>query len=822
MGSSTRRTLSVCLAFLTLVRPCVKAAGPRAQSPPEPLELFEQLNNVSVDPAEIYVLRGAQISRGGLKIFFNRGFVGFFTKVGSEVTGATFTGEGEVLLVPPSEVEKQNLARFSHSGILEERFTLAYLRFSDGTAQELLAKARHPEPEDIEQPAGFLDYWNPTVRRLSPDYSARILLDLLGDRTVPFFHARIQGVELGVFEVSDDERLPEAVRVGAVRRTRGNLYADIWCSFPGRASEERGEKLALGPAAVRSYKIDTRIFTDNSLEGRAELELESLSSVDRVLTFELSRQLKISEVRDEKGRSVALLQNPSLEESGAAARGNDWVVVVLASPNTEGHRFRLTFAYRGNVIADVGNGVLYVGAHGSWYPNLGLGVPASFDLTFHYPERLDLVATGERREATTSDGWKTSHWVSSGTFRVAGFNLGAYNSRMRHAGKTAIEVYATREVEAALQKRYAQAQPLVALPIRRPGDRRSSVVIVHRSAPRLDPSALLDGIGQSAAEALQYFETLFGPFPFPRLAISQIPGKFGQGWPELVYLPTLSFLTPAERAELGLLGKSEEWEERISVAHEIAHQWWGNELGWKTYHDQWLSEGFASYAAALYLVREKGGERKFRDLLREYKRDLLAKNPEGNTVESGGPIWLGQRLRTSLNPEGYEQAIYKKACWVLHMLRVLMTDRSTGSDERFFRMLRDFVSTYRRKSPSTEDFVRTAEKYMTPAMDLDHNRRLDWFFEDWVYGTGIPEYKLQVKTERMASDKFAVRGTIEQSGVSQEFEMLVPLIAASSSGKKVALGQVVVGSEGGRFRFTVSARPARVAIDEENLLAVVH
>ena len=271
---------------------------------------------------------------------------------------------------------------------------------------------------------------------------------------------------------------------------------------------------------------------------------------------------------------------------------------------------------------------------------------------------------------------------------------------------------------------------------------------------------------------------------------------------------------------MGLERKSDELEAQLALAHEVAHQWWGNQVGWNSYRDQWLSEGFATYAAALALAEEANGERKFRDLMRAYKRELLEKNPEGNAVVSGGPIWLGRRLSNSLNPKGYDDIVYKKACWVLHMLRVLMTDPATGSDQKFFRMLRDFLVAYRDQDPSTEDFIRQAEKYMTRAIDLERNHRLDWFFADWVYGAGIPSYKLQATTRRLAAKQFLIEGTIEQSGVPTDFEMLVPVVVSYGKEKKKTLF-VAVSETGGRFRLNTAAKPTRVAIDEENLLAVV-
>jgi aminopeptidase N len=258
------------------------------------------------------------------------------------------------------------------------------------------------------------------------------------------------------------------------------------------------------------------------------------------------------------------------------------------------------------------------------------------------------------------------------------------------------------------------------------------------------------------------------------------------------------------------------------IAHEIAHQWWGNLLGWQTYHDQWLSEGLASYAAALFLAQGKDGHREFTNLLHLYKDDLLAKSSGGATVESGGPIWLGYRLSSSLDPEGYSNIVYKKACWVLHMLRELLTDPATGSDARFFRMLRDFITQYQGQSVSTDDFIRHAEKYMTPDSDLEHNHKLDWFFNEWVYDTGIPAYTLKTEVRALAAGQYIVQGAITQSDVPEDFEMPVHLMALGIKDKRVTLGRVVVGSSGAHFKFIVPRKPTRVMIDEENLLAVVH
>lgn len=817
------RRLGWILVVGALVQ-CSGALGEERAAAPvvtDPLALYQRLNHVTLDPSQVYFIRDGRISRNGINLYFDRGFIGLFKPVDGRITGAVFQGTGEVLLIPPNPAEKLSLAQFTKSAVLEETIHSAYMRFTDNAAQELLRKARKPGPDDPDQPpADFAQRWNEGAALLNAQYSARILEDLIGAQDTPFFQARVEGVNLGKFELTDDERRPEAIRVDAQGESQGIPYADVWCSFPSPASRAREEELRAGPARVLSYKIETEIAEDNSLEGRAELTLESHSSVERILAFNLASQLHLLGVTDEQGRQLSVLPEAERVGPSMAERARDWVAVLLDAPYPVGSRFRLTFTYRGNVIKDVGNGVLYVGARGSWYPNLGFYSRAHYDLSFRYPKRLTLVATGQRVEEGVANDWKHSRWVSDGQFPVAGFNLGVYTSRRRTVGKVSVEVYATREAEAAIQRRYVEAHPPVIVILPPMTERGGPKIMPAPLPPPLDPSALLDDVLAKAAETIRYFDGLFGPFPFPRLALAQIPGDFGQGWPELVYLPTLSFISGEQRRVLGQHAQDLDIDAGVFVSHEIAHQWWGNEVGWKSYHDQWLSEGFASYAAALFLARERDGNRKFHELLNAYKDSLLSKNLDGKTVESGGPIWLGQRLTSSRNPSGYNNIVYKKSCWVLHMLRELMTDPKTGSDDRFFEMLRAFAEAYQGQNPSTEDFLKEASRFMTPAMDLDGNHRLDWFFDDWVYGTGIPTYKLSSKTKRAAGGRYEIEGSIEQSGVPEDFEMPVPIVAVRGKDKRVLLGRVVVGDAGGRFRFAARFKPSRVEIDTQNLLAL--
>ncbi len=816
-GMTLRMVLLATLAILT--GGGARAAQPTPAADPATVVLNE-LNQVSLDPSQIYDLRGKQITRDRIHLYFHRGFIGFYKKVDGEITGAVFEGEGEILLMPPDVAEKSSLLRFTGSPILEEQFHSVLMRFSDKIGQELLAESEKPDPDDPEQPNGFFDRWNPVVLKLASRDALRILEDLIGRRDLPYFDARIEGLHLGTFDVEDDERLEEPIVVAGPSQQGAGAPLDIWCSFASRAAERRqAAKVQTEPARALSYKINTKINSDDSLEGQTVVNLRSQSSADRILKFEISAGLRVTGVRDAAGKPLNFLQQPAGPQVYRWLEPEDWLDVLLPAVEPAGASYQLQINYSGHVIADLGNGVFFVGSHGSWYPNLP-DQWASFDLTFQFPDSLTLVATGNRVEASSSQGWKHSRWVSDGQFPVAGFNLGVYDSRTRQAGATKIEVYATGAVEASLQQRYEEAllhnHQAKKQPAKSPKDSASP-----SAAPKLDPAALLDLVSARAAGAVEYFDQLFGPLPYSHLAIAEIPGDLGQGWPGLVYLPTISFLPKAERSELGIKSESGQLFASGVVAHEIAHQWWGNEVGWKSYHDIWLSEGMATFASALFMAQEEGGENTMQNILQAYKKELLATGKNGKTVESAGPIWLGWRLSTSADTQDYDDIVYKKSCWVLQMLRMILTDPSTGSDAKFFRFLHDFVADYRGRSPSTQDFARFAARYMTPQDDLDQDHTLNWFFNEWVHSTGVPTYTLKQRISRLASGEYVATGSITQSGVSQDFEMLVPMIAVGSGGRVTRLAPVRMDSSSGTFRFVLREKPAKVEIDENNILATI-
>ena len=120
------------------------------------------------------------------------------------------------------------------------------------------------------------------------------------------------------------------------------------------------------------------------------------------------------------------------------------------------------------------------------------------------------------------------------------------------------------------------------------------------SALMPNPPAVLKQLGSKLLDSVHYYETIDGPFPFPKLDVSQIPGSFGQGWPGLLYLTTLVFLPPEAQQQAGVAERAQEEIAQLVPFHEVAHQWWGNVVAPASYRDFWLEEGMADYQSLMY------------------------------------------------------------------------------------------------------------------------------------------------------------------------------------------------------------------------------
>src|SRR5262249_12975803 len=136
----------------------------------------------------------------------------------------------------------------------------------------------------------------------------------------------------------------------------------------------------------------------------------------------------------------------------------------------------------------------------------------------------------------------------------------------------------------------------------------------------------------------------------------------------------------------------------------------------------------------------------------------------------------------------YRRLVYPKGAYILHMLRMMMHDKNTG-DQQFKAMMQDFVKTYGGKDATTEDFKSTVEKHMTGEMDLEGNHKMDWFFNEYVYGTQLASYQLTTSFDKNADGDVVMNIKMSQSNVDEKFRMLIPIYLELANGNIFFLGR---------------------------------
>src|SRR5271155_1907258 len=332
----------------------------------DPHALYQALNALRADAAHVYTVEELNLRRDIINLRLMDGKLAFLEALDGRVTGAVFTGRGHIFATPRDRTERQSLAQFLGVPILDQSFSRAYLRFTDSTASEIRRELETSGAAQESDPQ-FAESWDPVIANLNPWHSLRIMSDLLSTAPLPYFYAGIDTESVGPFDVLVDSRRDEQVLIGQPRFAAGKRFYDTWASF--RALE--APKTSIEIFTPADYRVDTIIAEDLSLEGKTSLHVKTSRAGDRILPLELSRNLAVQEVTLENGQPLAYFQNEDLSRRDILSQGNDSLLVVLPAPATSGEEFRVEVKYRGSVISDAGNGVEFVGEHGTWYAHVG-------------------------------------------------------------------------------------------------------------------------------------------------------------------------------------------------------------------------------------------------------------------------------------------------------------------------------------------------------------------------------------------------------------------------------------------------------------------
>ncbi len=729
--------------------------------------LYEDLNAVDLDESRVVRIQNITFKRDVGHFFLQEGVLCFLKPVSvngkMRTTGAIFMGTGVFSYVPPTQIEREQLARFFKVERRDVMFEILYLRFTDDTERVLMDGVTVDGmelPRAMSEEKAYCDKYFLEPR--NDDVAFHLVRSLIDEKKEGCFYAHIgehksQGAgvvarpEFFFYNPYEEEEVQFQNRRSAdhyIRQTVNQFHCEN--DYISQIDFSSEDKDVVQPV---HYAIDAAVNWKGHFKAKVDVTLKGLRDSTHVLQFLLYPGLTVDTVTDPSGTVLA----------HSEGNGEVELLVFLNTPIHQGDEVVLSFVYEGDMLKQIG-GNFHLKSSGLWFPRIGGGKKATFDMTFRTPQNLKFVAVGELvSEKKEGKEWVT-HWVQKEPTANMSFNMGPFQSR-KIKNKTGDEVTVMMSKEGHGDiARYLGAQGIA-------------------SGKNMDKE-----VGADLVNSMAFFTHWFGPIDYKKIVATEIPAGHGEAFPGFLHLSWQTFQV------------SDKWGyNALFRAHEAAHMWWGLTVDHKTYHDQWLSEGFATYSGLWYVLNGLQNSKDFFRILEEWRDEIF--NTRNYVLGSGaesGPISLGYRTSSTETQGDFNLIVYKKGAYVLHMLRNMMMDLNTMRDDVFLEMMKDYVATYRGKEVTTEDFRRVVEKHMGEDMG--------WFFDQWVYGTELPSYQFAYFPSRQPDGTYLVNCEVKQENVSKDFKMYVPLTIVFE-GNQLARMRVLI--DGPKTSFDLPPLPMR-------------
>ena len=675
----------------------------------EGLTSVEGLYKIRVNANRPFTARNLEITSEDLVVALHEGTV-YLVECDEGVTGLVLIGRGEVRFSPTSTAERGQVKLFSGNETLTSPFEEAYIRLSPSdyekrvttasltasAPQERLTrraldifarestKSFNVDLQDLSSEAWYL---------LPPadDFLAEV--DTRRFDALTFTRSSQQAEDITLFRRKDRRTIalyPSVAKLAA----RGRFYSDD----------------ALRDYDVLDYSIDATVDPERqTIQGRARLAIRVRSTALSNVFLRLNEALTVTAVTSvEYGRLLYL-----------RIRGQNNVLVNLPRLLPQDSDLTLVVNYEGRIPSqdldvdavsvradaqeqgaptEVTDPAFLLSNRAFWYPQNPVPDYATASMRITVPQGWTCVASGQPVPMSSAVSLKDI--LRDGKL----FEFKA-SEPLRYLALVVARFTRVSEVDLTLPDTFAASA----------GIDKLTLAVEAQSSQRFRGRT----VAQQTEEILRFYSSIIGDIPYKSATValieSDLPGGHSPGYFALIKNP-LSMGNAAWRNDPASFENFPEF----FLAHELAHQWWGQAVGWKNYHEQWLSEGFAQYFAALYAQKTRG-DRAFVDMLRQFRRWSLSDSDQG-------PVHLGYRLGVVKgNVRVFRALVYNKGAAVLHMLRRLL------GDDVFFTGLRRFYADRRYQKAGTEDLER--------ALEAESGRVLDRFFERWIYGTDIPRIR---------------------------------------------------------------------------------
>jgi hypothetical protein len=762
------------------------------------LASIEGLHRLSLQPEKQFTVKNLVLRSVDFELRLPAG-AAFVAETPEGVTAIVLLGEGTMVFQPLPKEERGQLKLFAGTESLETPFTSAFVRISPFEfEQRVIGDMFQPVTLDSRTYRRGISVFDESVSKsfnldlsdLSRDVWS--LLPQPGDFVAEVKTRRFDDL---TFARSSGEAEDVTMFHRGRKRNICAYASEQKLTSRGRFYNEDDNV----DYDVLDYDIDASFYPDRDwMEGKTRMKIRVMSHAVGVLTLRFADSMNVSSVTSEELGRLLFLR----------VRNQNSVLVNLPTPVARDFPMTITVNYSGRITqqgiqeesvelsSDLSAVAPDAKAEGLraeeeqrnsqpddvpgipaerkwlfsnrnyWHPQNQVTDYATARVRITVPMEYSVVASGITELGSPAAAPAAAVAGSARMIQRTSYSfvapqpvryLGVLVSRMIRvdAATVALDIVPTKAAPVDMRGADTLAQQIMRLnaAVLVPPVGQRNTVSLGIDANRRQESRARDALGTSA-EIIRLYSSLTGDVPYDSITVAMVeddlPGGHAPG-----YFAMLNNPPPISgfnwRNDPAAFGGFPEF----FMAHELAHQWFGQAVGWKNYHEQWLSEGFAQYFAALY-AKEKRGEPAFREIVRQFRKWAIEDSDQG-------PVYLGYRLgHIKGDSRVFRALVYNKGAGVLHMLRRLI------GDEAFFGGIKKFYAENRFKKASTDDLRR--------AMETASGRDLNRFFERWIYDNEIPHLRYSTAAE---GQELVVR--FEQTG--EIFDVPVTMAVTYADGK---------------------------------------
>ena len=465
-----------------------------------------------------------------------------------------------------------------------------------------------------------------------------------------------------------------------------------------------------------------------------------------------------------------------------------------------GQRVKVTAEYEGPVCARLFTSSSYTSGNTDWYPSYGFIQCSPIQIVLGVPKPYLSASVGGLADRWTGEDRNFSRWESDQCFRMAGFLFSDYSLQELDVPKPdggvlhamffyhpKLRFYITPQDWVDFDR----AQEDMEGSKRKEEQKRDRSRIDMREVATRAPDSVLDDF----ESILKFQQALYVSLPYEKIAAVQLPvwSGYGQGFPSMLTLDGTSFLSAGDRALYEIGGSrwgAEFW------AHEAGHQYWGHVIGWGNRRDQWFSEAFTEHQCAMYMQASRG-DAEYQSKLKDWRGGFLYIEKIDEETPLTRPEFFSSEW-------AWYGTFYCKGPYVVHMMRQML------GDQAFMAYTRNLVKSLFWKRAKTSDFIDVLEQTLGKEnmLALFGKDNMQWFFDQWIYGTGVPSYEYGYE---ISGNTAKVK--IKHTGA--QFRTRIPIWVYPESGDKYAIPVLLTGEKPiEEFDLTLRGPAKKLVLDE--------